>query len=439
MAIDYDSGSGLFDKVGVVVSLTNALETFETSTSSGNLEKEMQDLEAKLDDTKQFDRIARDLMYQKWSGYKSALDQMKVQLTELTRLFMASEICTQEGFPDEDLTSLAHCLARAMNRDAETINATDATIAVTPTSTFEDVAMLVCDDAIAHPNPDGDAAGNQWKLTKVFPDVLTARAVDVSQLYAERLSLSGTVARPVSSPDWARFGDLGQITVFRFQDPRNLIVDPGFQALSVSGVPTRWDNYLGAQGTEWVAGPHSNSFDGPNALEFVDVAGFLQRIPRTKLKPFTAYFVAISGYRKNSGDGTVVITVGDYLTQAQDITLGGFAVSNIASWFMYTDAYVEDLVVTIERESATTGEFVLSNVGIFEVPLIPGLGHLACIHYPDPNNNYKMSPIVLNDYATILPSVSAYGTFAKYFGRFVGVELPTVAGGVETISDTLAA
>lgn len=353
MAIDYNSGAGLFDKVGTVVALTNLLETWQTSVAAGNLEKEMSDLESELEDSKQFDAVAKQMLLEKWLNYKNQLNQAKVSLVELSRLLIASETVGQDYFPESSGPEMAELLRQAMVRDGYkvTANSTGA-----PTSFSITGFAIASTDKSTRQGPNVVASMEDDGTLK--NDTLRIKVVDVTTSFAEKINFAGTEIGDASSPghpEWKnRLGDLGTVTVYRYRDNRNFIQDPGFSDIAPTGTLNKWVVLSGTLNTHYSVGPSVYSFDGPNALSFLQNASFNQTIPRSKFKPFTMYLLRIEGTTTNSADGTLTVAINNpsgsvNLTVAIEETL------DIANLIFATGATPTDVVVSITRTGYSAG------------------------------------------------------------------------------------
>lgn len=428
MAIDYDSGSGLFDKLGPVVSLVNALDTFETSTSAGNFEKEWQDLETLLEDSKLYDAQAKTILLQKKDAIKKVMWSAKQQIANLTPNLMASEMVDAEYLDSSEINFMLGKLKEFLVRDdtgldVGTLGYTDNSGSYTSTG---DIQLYV---SVRDNNAPVDTSAG---YAGVKNNNVSVEVIDQTQ-YKEKVRVWGNEKYNSGSPDFFNVGLVGTYPVI-YSDSQECIIKNGSFDSVISGRITQWILASGAWDTDVIHDP-TNYYTEGNSLKFSDDAKISQTIPVNRLKPYTKYILVFMVKKTVTGpDGTLTAAI-----EGLGASLS-LSVENIATtWTPYsiifnTPASPTDYIVSFDRAG-----FVDSTVWIDDVIIIPMTpvsgGYLSITASRPVVSNYA-NPII-GDYYQVDFENDGAGKFRTFFVRFYDFVLPSY--GSSTIDDSLAA
>lgn len=425
MAIDYDSGSGLFDKIGPVVAIVNLLDTFETSTSAGNLQKELSDIESALETDKTGDVEALTLLLRKWDNYRQTLHSMKVLIASLTEPLLASEIVSAENLHSDDLQSMLTRLVELLIRDgrkvtSNTVSSTTTPDSPTPTGTFKFYSSVKDNNATADGSAQsrGDVKPNTYRLVCVNTDIPNQAVFSVRG--------NGPAVTDRGDPLWYRTGELGQISLKDPMTSDNLISNGGFENLS-QNLLTGWSVYSGTWNTD-IKRDTSDKFRGIASLSFLGDAAIIQTLPASLFRRGGKYALVYSAKKSSTADGSFVIFGG--ATSTVDISASIFT----TSWATQTALFFNvpdnptDLNVYLSRSNSSAGTLWIDDVAIFPVDEFGGLSLIGIPGQTDPEVDDSWKSVVTNGFA---------GKFQTFFSRFFDTLLPSYGANSE-ISDALA-
>lgn len=443
MAIDYDSGSGLFDKLGPVVSMVNAIEAWQTTNSSGNLEGDMTTLEGKLEEAKDYDRLAKQLLLSKWANYKTTLDNMKVRYTELTRLLMASEMCIQETMSSASLPDLLNYLKFAMIRDDRSVP--DNTI-TNLAGTLDGVVTTVCLQASIY-GTDQPTDTDSQVLGQIYADTLHVEVTDVTTPGREKVRVFGTNPLSSNNPGHPKYEYSGVILSsydIREYNKNNLLKNGDLTQVDAQGRLTNWTASIGAWGGVFTIGVGTDGYAiSPQVLNigFSTEAKLTQELPRTLFKPNTKYLMVFAynlpdGAASTDGDLEYGVDISSSTNGTFDISLG---VDLRAVYFLFnTQDQVTNCTAYLQRTGATQGIVQLLGIAIYEMSLTTS-GWMCILNTPDIDLPNIVRPTALGIPVDQIPFIYTNdhgGKFMTYFARYMNFLLP-IRSGASEISDAL--
>lgn len=430
MAITYEGGSGLFDKLGPVVALVNLLDTFETSSSAGALEKELSDIETELETEKEGDSEALVMLLTKWEGYANALHTLKSEIASLTEPLLASEIVASENLHSDDLSTLLNRLVEVLIRDGRKV--VSNTIALSGTSSegdphgFWDVAVSLRDTNEGVDSSSqyrGDIRAGTYRILCIDPQTF-----EVSVGYHPNNS--------PGSPNYEKVGFLGTISF-----PENLVSNGGFEQIS------------GDQPIDWITSPNfgtnyviqtTESFES-RALMLVDASE--EEIIAFQVLDPSAFVLGgkyvlsalIKGYAGEPQEITIRVVLNNTVVASIEKTTSGSETGFVVNtaFFNVTDPLVVSARVEIlcpGTESATPVS--VDNIIVSRVPEVGGI-HLFPVMYPDPSTSATPIPPVPGSSIILTITNNKSGKFQTFFSRFFNVLLPSY-GANSAIDDSLA-
>jgi len=431
MAIDYDSGAGLFDKLGKVVKVANLLETFETSTSAGNLEKEFQDLEAELEETKEFDQVAITRLYDNWKTIKQSIWSMKTRITALVHPFLQSEMVSQENLGKDDLAFLLEHLNFAMRRDSEDVDGEPFTV------TFADGSPTPPSDILfQYVNMDGtnrDATAG-YRIQTLKDNYYQVECVDETK-GSEKFRLIGDIKPTggLGDPTWQGQGDIGTFQLRNIDSTLNFIKNGGFETFIEGNYPTDWVTSFASINTL----QHS----GSRCLEFNANGTIKQTISKSKFKVGSAYVLLFFARKSVGADGVYSYNLYQGGTSyaaggpTNVSTLSSASFGNpIALKFFVTERLLLDLVLTIEKSGATGGSMYVDTVALYEFDKT--IDGLRMVFFQDVGTAPLLDEQYTLDVVRTLTS-STGARFAAFFARYFNFHIPNDISAVESISDAL--
>lgn len=427
MAIDYNSGSGIFDKLGVLINVINMFETFET----GTLQTKLTALYGKLETTNDFDDQARRLFYQIDAEEKGALRSWKSDMLSLVQPLLTQELNEAETYFSQDINDLLKYLIFCMKRDAASVDGSTITLtgpsagSPSPTGNFTLVVSKY------YPTVQGADSSSQENGI-IWQNSYRVICTDISTSGAEIFRVEGDL--PLGGrnhPNWQNAGNCGILRMVSSVS-NTLLTNGGFETLNATANSfANWTLTTGTYTTDIVR--DATPYRGTYGCKFVNSAKLTQSLATYTLKPWTKYLITYKAKKSAAGsDGTLKVgftgTSGlyDQKTVNTDLTTS-YA---LYSYWFNTGANptaITDFI--IERSGSTTANVYIDEVTLTEVPLVHGLGMAVVAGSTD---------AAIDDFWTVTPTNNGEGTFMKFFGRWFDTLLPGNTAGGETIADSLA-
>lgn len=432
MAIDYDSGSGLFDKLGPLVRVINLFESFET----GDLQTKLTAIYNKLETANEYDDRARLEFYRQDSALKSMLRSWKQDMVSLVTPILTQEMHEGESFYSKDINELLAYLKFCMLRDSETVDGSTITVTGPAAGTNRITGGTIVGNfsVVAskyYPTAQGaDSSSQENGIIRQNSYVIHCIQNAVSG--GETFRVEGDLPlNGLTHPSWQNVGNAGTLQAIS-SISNTLLTNGGMETLNTSANGfANWTVNTGTYATDFER--NADPYRGTYALKFLTAKNgkMTQTLATDTLKPFTKYLITLKAKKANSADGTLTVgfggTTGCFWTLA--------AASLTTSYVIYSHFFntgsdpgaVRDFY--IERVSATAGEVFIDEITLTAVPLIHGLGLAVIAGSIDP---------AIGDFWTCTPTANAEGTFQRFFGRWFNFLLPGDTGGTETIADSLA-
>jgi len=429
VAIDYDSGAGLFDKLGVLVRAINIFETFET----GSLATAMSELLGKMEEANSYDENAKTLFFQIDNEFEGQLVSFRQRMLSMIQPIIQQELDEEEDFYSSDLTAMLDFLIWAMNRDVQTVD--QSTITLTgpaagtpaPTGNFSIVASdfaSTVQGADASSQENGIIHSNQYKIWCINNQVSGA----------ELFQVQGNFPRS-SNPAHKNFenaGSAGTLPVIS-SISNTILRTGGFETLSGSAF-SDWSIVAGVWNTDLIQDNTSPYRETYRAKVRCSAANprIRQTLADGTLQPYSKYLLSFKAIRDVASDGTLNIGfIGDTVFYARDVATQLTAAWAIYSYIFNTGAAPVQLNnFDIQLTGGVTNNFVyLDEVCLTQMSIVRGTGISVIGGNTDP---------ALDDFWTLGVVNNHEGTFMKFFGRYLNVLLPGNAAGAETILDALA-
>lgn len=427
MAIDYDSGAGLFDKLGPLVRVINLFEEFEV----GTLQTKLTAIYGKLETANEYDDRARQLFYAIDAEEKGSLRSWKQDMLALIQPILTQEMSEAENFFSSDIDELLKYLIFCMNRDSETVDGSTITITgpaagtPTPTGDFSVVASKYAStvqNADSSSQENGIIWGNPYQIVCVNNTVSGAESFQVRGA----LPLAGR-----TDPAWQNAGNAGRLNIIS-SISNTLLTNGGFESLNGAGTTfANWVIGTGAYTTDIVR--DTTPYRGTYNCKFVNNAKITQTLAVDTLKPWTKYLITYKAKKSAAGsDGTLKVGFTGTTGLYSQVTINSGLTTTYAIYhhFFNTGAdpgAIRDFI--IERTSGTTANVHIDEVTLTSITPIHGLGLAVIAGSIDP---------ALDDLWNVTAVNNAEGVFMHFFGRWYDTLLPGNTGGTETIADTLA-
>lgn len=427
MAIDYASGSGIFDKIGALIHAVNIIETFET----GTLQTKLSAIQAKLETTNDYDDQARRLFYQIDNEEKSSLRSWKQDMIALVQPLLTQEMNEAETYFSQDINDLLKYLVFCMRRDSASVDGSTITFtgpaagSPSPTGNFSLLASKY------YPTVQGADSSSQQNGI-IWQNSYRVICTDITTAGAELFRIEGDLPLGGKShPNWMYAGNAGTLRMIS-SISNTLVSNGGFENLNSAGNSfSNWALTTGTYTTDIVR--DATPYRGTYSCKLVNSAKITQVMNTSVLKPWTKYLITYKAKKSAAGsDGTLKVgftgTSGlyDQKTVNSDLTTS-FA---LYSYFFNTGAdprAITDFIV--ERTGSTTAAVYIDEVTLSEVPLVHGLGMAVVAGSTD---------AAIDDFWTVTPTNNGEGTIMTFFGRWFDLLLPGNTGGAETIADSIA-
>ena len=474
MAIDWDSGAGLLDKLGGIVAAATACDTAGGSTGwIGRLDDAIALLTESTDQS-----FLPSVLANRDADRQALASQLQTVLTDVVNL-LNQEIVPAEGLAaaltiDEALLAMRYYMGRdaiaflentvalsastatAANQIGGGTNTGNGTVALTVAGTRANVTTNGTPAVVAS-NPNlyttHDAA---QKNQGVIPDSYELRCVaDAGTVSAgsERLQLQGS-ALPISKydHDWQHADDLGNLTILSSTSGQSKVgTDGGFEVIS-SNTPNGWTLVTGTAGVNFLEYTAAVG-RGSKAMRMVaDASTSPQMTHSVTLNPGKKYLIGILYKRLVAGVGTCTFTL--ELAKASGAT---------GSW---TPSSSEKTTVNV---TGTDGSYVrmyawvntpdiLPSATVIQLTLLKGSGgtypdiaidEVICCEITPTDDGLYVAPMagttdpVLNDRWTFSVTNDHAGKFQTFFGRFFDFVMPSTGSGTSTgngkVDETLAA
>lgn len=422
MALDYDSGTGIFDRVGRIVRVANLIESFETGAGAGNVEKELGDLESEIEDTKEFDAQAMSTLLQQWATIKSTLDSMKVRITDLVEPTLQAEMVEAESLAQDDVGFLLDYLALMMDNDGESINASGISYVSPATASFRALFLLSRRIWIE---------GTVYNSERISNETFRVKLIKSKPLDKQVVRITGE--NPVGNegdPDWDRSGFSQNAEIIAPSNKRNISANGDFETLNDAE-----DNFIGWTLSANVQVDSTNPYRGKYCAEFADNGTMSQLIKRSKIKKHTPYLLTVVLSRSVGADGTFDVTFDgtsyyNELVSTLATSWSGHPFFFGYIWYEEDQDPNDEADFRFELTGRTTGSVYVDQVGIYTFPtFLRDFGLILLQTSLNPSANVEGDLGITNDYA---------GVFSEFFNRYFDVNLPSNSAGSETILDFLA-
>ena len=470
MAINYydGAGGGLFEDIGSVIKLSNTL-----ATTQATYEAAVQVILDQFGDNDFEDEIegladAQTDWEQEYAARRAALvGYVTARLTEMT------SVVEEVGAKSSSITEVLAKLIETMNDDADNVNASAPTVAVTGTAHADNtgtgkIALTKILDGYSAPG-NGRAAHAEYKglLTELIVPADTLRFRCTADSF-ENSAIEGQESfewygNP-SPGSWAvddgasaeASGDLGTLQTVEAGD---ILTNGAFEDWTAN-VPDDWTLDLGTAGTHILQdtdpadvfrGAAAVDFVGDNALATIQIS---QAIPATNVIANRRYVVSFwfKSEAAISGDLTVILTGTGYtagsatgdnyaagvgVSQADEsLTVQAATLATLTSWtlgyfFVNMPTQIPDdleIVVKVTGTPAAAKHVWVDDLRLAPVSWGAGLG-VAVIP--------GATAFSVNDRFTAAISATE-GVVQKWFRRAYGVQLPSNAAAGETIPDSVA-
>lgn len=471
MAIDYVSGSGLFDKLGKLIKWINSLTTALTSGFLDYYTDYVNILDEETDQS-----FVGAVTTGRDSARTTCAGFIQTALGQVTNL-LNKEIVPAEGLGST--LSQADAITKLrflMGRDAvavlkNTVSVSGATASAaheTGSNTGNGTVALTVQGLLTPMATDGTPATIATEVNRttthdaaednqfVIPDSYELRCTqDAGSVSAgsEIFTLMGSqLPSNVYDYDWKHAGTPGTYTILSSTSSTSIVgEDGGFETID-TGTPNGWTISVGTPNTHFIAYT-SAVYRGAQALRVVaDASTSPAMLYDVTLNPGTKYLIAVAYKRLVAGVGTCTLTL-------ELITASG------ATGPTWTPSSSEKATVNV---TGTDGSYtriyawvntpdILPSATQLKVSLLKGSGGtypdvaidevLCCAITPTADGLYvapmagSANPIV-DDRWTFSTSNNFAGLFQSFFGRFFKRRLPAVSSSVSTsngrVDDTLA-
>lgn len=423
MSLTYTGGSGLFDKLGVLIRVIDIIEAFET----GTLATKQANILAEIETTNEYDDAARRVFYSLADSQTKTLRAWKQDLLALVQPIITQAMHDEETFFSQNLTDLLNYLKFCMIRDSKTVDQSETTLTGpaaggSPTGNFSVVASKYASTV-----QGADASSQQnfcWSNTFRIVCINNANSGGETFRVEGDLPLNGR-----THPSYMNAGNAGTLQAISSKS-NTLLANGGFEeANSDNSSFQSWTLNTGTWATDVVR--HATPYRGSYAIQFNASGKITQTLAVDTLKPWTKYLVTVKAKKANSADGTVNVgftgTTGFYWTLSAASLTTSYAHYHT---FFNTGADPGAIVdFIVELTSNTTGEVYIDEVTLTPVTIIRGTGIAVIAGSTDP---------ALDDYWTLTVANGKEGTFMNFFGRWFDFLLPGVTGAAENIADSLA-
>lgn len=430
MAIDYDSGSGVFDKLGALVKAWQIFETYE----AGTLQTKLDNIDGVLETVNEYDDKARIQFNNLSESLKGYFRSWKISALDLVYYILKQELSEAEHFYTDDLTAMLNYLIFCMNRDSENVLQNTVTLtgpssgSPSPTGSFSVLAskyLPTVQGADSSSQESGAAWANNYKIV----------CTNNSAPHAEIFSVQGDLIKGGKEhPEWYNAGLAGYTRLISSVG-NTLLPNGGFESDDYSGTGfTNWDIDAGVWNTD-LGKETSVVYLGSAALKLICTGTdttITHSFPTDFLKPYTKYLVTVKAKRTASADGTLNVgftgTTGFFVSKT--VSSGLTTSYALNSAFFNTGADpgdITDFKITLTGATNTSEVVYVDEVCLTKVDMFHGIGIAVVGGDTQPAIDDRWTLGVANNYT---------GKFQTFFARNFGILLP--GAGSPSIADALA-
>jgi hypothetical protein len=431
MAIDYDSATGVFTKMGRVIRVHDILESFELNEFATRVAA----LDSHLVLGIEKDQTAKSYMLQLVESFKSSMSRFREQTSQLVADLLAGELIEEEKFHTSEIQECITFVNRCLIRDDVKVTHNDITLTpsgVTAPSQESIAPTVMIDRNIAgyHAFPEEIAHVGTFKVT----------CEEITNVGRESYSVRGTENIRVSGPgdvNYEKWGEQLSILSQDSQSSENILKNGSF--LNRSGAnyfPDNWELVLGTWGTHILINTSSPVLRRVNTLEFAGVSHIKQMIPASNLilgQLYVLFFYIRRSAAGALGDLTVWLGDSSLVIPAVAIPSASWEWGSVWLGMIGTQDELNSQVVSFDRSGVgLTGSFYVSDITLLPLPRISNKGISLIIYnkadYPDVGESFTFA--IANSHG---------GRFQTFFGRYFNRSLmsDTMSGGGTVITNSL--
>lgn len=438
MAIDLDSGTGLFDRLGRIGYVYQVVSDFFAGASANQLEKEVNDILAEYDGASNIVRSAVDGVLESKSRFQLDPERFLLDLATAAELTVIEMAHADNPLQEKTIDRALEELIKQMRAGSETVDANEPSVSITAASGNDGTATIVC----SLTGPKGE------RLECVYPEDITltcsvaAARSGTIEVYAE--ASAAPTGQSVFWPD----GSAASTTI--------TAIDPSADGFLTNGDFENWtvgvlDSWTAITGTFAEEGTIKQF--GSKCAKVTGDGATLHQIRQevTSLVESQAVYVATIALRLSSVpaagvlvldlfDGTSVINDDAGTAQTYSITLtSGVSTSQFttfATTFRLPSPLPDNVYFRVRFSTALSNTVILyvdsCSFGAEAVQLYDGGPFIAAVATFDKlavGDNWNIA--VTNDLRGAIQTL-----FWRLFDR-PDLMLPSATGGTETIADSL--
>lgn len=432
MAVDLDSGTGLFDRLGRLGHVLNLCDAFFSGASAGNIPVELNDLLVKYDGSSNEVRGAVSALTQTLINWQLNQESFYSDLQRTAQQTLVEMVDADDPLPVRDVYHALFRLIEQMNASSDTVDANEPTISVAAAAGNTGTATVFASLT--------DGKGRTMQNAFAEDIILTVESDSVARGESILVESEEDQALGVNNPNWPDgSGSQDSITVI---DPSSdgVLINGDFESFTGSN-PDSWDVSGSA-----IHGPETTTVHlGSKAIKFTGngaaTANIFQEI--TGLESNTNYILAFSYYLAVlPAAGSLRISIkdsGGTILTSHTVTLSSATAGSwqeVATAFRLSSPIPDPIRFHIEvlGPLSNTRVLIVDDVcfGVEPTQLYEGGPFLAVVGGTDTlavGDNWKVT--VAND---------RRGAFQTLFARLFeepSLFLPSATGGSETINDSL--
>lgn len=433
MAVDLDSGSGLFDRLGALGYVLEICDQFYAGNSSGDVSKELNDFLVKYDASSNDIRSVV-------GGIPAALKLFQsTQETIYSELFFAAQntiiemVDADDPLGNRDIQSALERLISQMQASSDTVDANEPSSSTTAASGNSGTAVVL----VTLTDENGLTLENVYDedIVITVTDDLTDRGETVSIVGEDSNSIAKTSCR------WPNGS--GSETSLTVVDPSNdgVLLNGGFESWTSSN-PDNWD----VTGSTVHSRETTTVHIGSSSLKITGngsaTPDLFQDMSDLGLRSNTNYLVAFSYYLSaNPAAGSLKVSISDGSSTLVSKTID-LTSATTGAWQRVADCFrlTSPLPAIIEFHVEVLGPLTNSSTVLIDdvcfgtemTQLYNGGPFIAIVGTDD--------RLAIDDSWTIAVTNDARGKFQTLFARMFDrpeLLLPSATGGSETIGDAL--